>query len=179
MRIKYIAAIITFFATFGFSAFIALLFAAPRVYQVPPVSSSQYKPYDGRCNKRLGEKIKDFLNQDKQNGAERHRYEYSDEGEVISRLSLADQADSITLYAGQSSSMDASDFPRDFQAVWNEHMLAWSEYADFMQKAAKNKRTTAEDLYQRENAYIDDINSTWEEVLDTGRSHGADLPSGF
>jgi hypothetical protein len=178
MRSKHILGLITFIAAFAFSAFVALLFAAPKVYQVPPVPLSSPKTYDGRCNKRLGDKIEEFLNQDKRNGYERRRYDFSDEGEFVSRSSIAEQADSITEYASKSGAMDASGFPSDFQAAWDEHMTAWSNYADFMQKS-KNKRMTAEDLYQQKNSYVDEINSTWFEVLITGRKYGADLPEGF
>lgn len=176
MRSKHIAALITFFAAFAFSAFVASLFAAPKFYDVPPVKTYEYKNYNhNRCGK--GYKIKEFLLQDKQNGDDRRRYEYSDEG-TISRLSLAEEADRIRDYADESGSMDASEFPRDFRAAWREHMRAWSDYADFME-TAKTKRMTADDLSERENPYIKDINSTWYEVLEIGRSYGADLPAGF
>ncbi len=173
MRSKHIAALITFFATFAFSAFIALLFAAPKIYQIPPV-----KTYDSRCSKRLGVKIRGFLDQDKRNGFERRYYEFSDEGVVVSRSSVAEEADSITAYYSKSGSMNASDFPSDFQAAWDDHMRAWSEYSDFMQRA-KNRRLTSENIYQNRDEYIDDINSTWYEVLDIGRKYGADLPAGY
>lgn len=178
MRSKHIAALITFFAAFAFSAFIALLFAAPKVYQVPPVSSSSLRTYDSRCSRRYGEKIRMFLDQDKQNGAERRSSLYFDEDSDVSRQSITEEANSIAEYSNKSGSMDAGKLPSDFQSAWNSHMLAWSKYAEFMQKA-KTKKMDSEELYQRKNEYIDDINSTWDDVLETGRGYGADLPAGF
>lgn len=178
MRIKHIAALITFFATFAFSAFIALLFAAPKAYQVPPVVTNyELKTYN---HKRCGtsHKIKDFLEQDKRNGDGRLSSDFSDDDGTYSRSSISIFADSVSNYAKESGSMDDSGFPRDFQLAWREHMKAWSDYAEFLQKA-KNKRMTFADFESLTDEYSNEISVTWQETLSIGREHGADLPDGF
>jgi hypothetical protein len=170
MRSKHIAALITFFATFAFSAFIALLFAAPKLMEVPPVVTTfEVKTYKhNRCGTAY--KIKEFLERDKQNGlARRNADDVSD---------LSERAELTTEYAFTSSSMDASGFPRDFQRAWNKHMQAWKNHADFLRKES-NKRTVSEDFDGLEADNVSEINSTWREVLNIGREYGADLPQGF
>lgn len=173
MRSKHIAALITFFVTFVFSAFIALLFAAPRFYDVPPVVSPYLKTYDKRCGKSVGGKIEEFLNQDKRNGLERR--DFSD---APAAKSASERADSVSVYARKSGGMNANYLPREFQTAWNEHMKAWSDYAEFLQKS-KYKGTDSEEFKLRQREYISDIDSTWQETLHIGREYGANLPADF
>ncbi len=175
MRSKHIAALITFFATFAFSAFIALLFAAPKLKEITPaLTTFEVKTYN---HKRCGTayKIKDFLERDKQNGVIR-RNDDDDFSDDVSDLSR--RAESISKYAYTSGKMDASGFPRDFQAAWNEHMEAWRNRAVLLRKES-SKRTVSEDFAELENERVSEINSTWQEVLRIGREYGADLPAGF
>lgn len=174
MRSKHIAALITFFATFAFSAFIALLFAAPKLKEVTPVITTfEVKTYN---HKRCGTayKIKEFLERDKQNGLIRQVDD--DSSDDVSDLSR--RAEAISKYAYTSSKMDANGFPRDFQAAWNQHMEAWRNRAVLLRKES-NKRTVSEDFAELENEHVSEINSTWQEVLRVGREYGADLPEGF
>lgn len=178
MRSKHIAALITFFATFAFSAFIALLFATPKFYEVPPVKDYTFKSYHNGCRKGTGDKIKDFLVQDKQNGSNLDRYRLSYDEGFVTRASLEIFADSVSEYYALSTIMHSSHFPRDFQNAWSEHMGAWMEYEEFLQ-TSKNKRLTFEDFNSRAERYSDEITRTWKEVLRVGREHGADLPANF
>jgi hypothetical protein len=168
MRSKHIAALITFFVTFAFSAFIALLFAAPKIPYVPPVQNYEFKTYNNGCRKNTGDKIKLFLLRDKQNGVEKNEAENT----------LAAKSIAVAKYADESGSMDASSLPSDFQAAWREHMRAWRNYADVLQER-RDKLVDADEYRLRSNEYLDDISSTWEEVLRIGREYGADLPAGF
>lgn len=178
MRSKQIAALITFIATFIFSSFIALLFAAPKVYEVPPVApvyevkSFKHK----RCG--TGYKIKEFLEQDKRNGVGRLRYDFSPAKDSFTSSRISVFADSVEEYALESGAMDDSGFPRDFQLAWREHMKAWSDYGEFLQKA-KNKRMTFEDFDSLADEYSSEITITWQETLRIGREYGADLPANF
>lgn len=174
MRSKNIFGLITFFATFAFSAFIALLFAAPKVMEIAPVVTTfEVKTYN---HKRCGTayKIKEFLERDKQNGIIREDAdEYSDDVADLSK-----RAELISKYAYTSGKMDANGFPRDFQAAWNQHMEAWRNRAVLLRKES-NKSTVSEDFAEREHENVSKINSTWQEVLRVGREYGADLPAGF
>jgi hypothetical protein len=174
MRSKNIFGLITFFATFAISAFIALLFAAPKFMEVPPVVTTfEVKTYKhNRCGTAY--KIKEFLKRDKQNGLARSNAdEFSDDAS-----GLSSRAESVAKYAYTSSKMDVRDFPRDFQIVWNQHMQAWRNHASFLEKES-NKREISEDFDQLEAENVSEINSTWQEVLSVGREYGADLPEGF
>ncbi|MGC2235396.1 MAG: hypothetical protein WA584_04510 [Pyrinomonadaceae bacterium] len=174
MRSKNIFGLITFFATFAFSAFIALLFATPKFLEVSPgVKNFEVKTYN---HKQCGTayKIKQFLERDKQNGlARRNSDEFSDDDSDLSR-----RAEAISKYAYTSGKMDASEFPRDFQIAWNQHMEAWRNRAILLRKES-SKRTVSEDFAELENENVSEINSSWQEVLRVGREYGADLPKGF
>jgi hypothetical protein len=178
MRSKHIAALITFFATFAFSAFIALLFAAPKIPFVPPVTTYEFKSSNYRCKKKSVNKIEDFLVRDKQNGDEMDGYKLSYEDGFVLPSSVNVFANTVSEYVAESRSMDDSRFPRDFQNAWREHMDAWMEYEEFLQ-ASKNKRMTFEDFNSRTERYNDEISRTWKELLRIGREHGADLPDDF
>lgn len=179
MRSKHIAALITFSATFAFSAFIALIFAAPKIADVPPVRDYQFKSYSGNsCRKNTGHKIKEFLTRDKLNGSNRESVSLSYDEEYISRESLAVFSEGVTEYVAQSSSMDDSRFPSDFQRAWREHMSAWNDLAEFLEDS-KNESISYDEFYPRLYDYNDRISSTWQTTLRIGREYGADLPAGF
>ncbi|HEY0427964.1 MAG TPA: hypothetical protein VGC76_09295 [Pyrinomonadaceae bacterium] len=172
MRSKHIAALITFFATFAFSAFIALLFSPALIYQVPPVKNYEFRSSNNRCRKDTGYKIKTFLEQDKRNGISREKSESVDSSDFSKRAELINQ------YYFESSSMNVSDFPRDFQAAWSEHMNAWRNYGDFMEQEAAREETS-DNFRQNEYELVSDISTTWYEVLRVGREYGADFPNNF
>jgi len=178
MRSKHIAALITFFATFAFSAFIALLFAAPKIPFVPPVTSYEFKSSNYRCKPKSVNKIKDFLVQDKQNGNDMDLYKVSYKDGFATRESVGEFADSVSEYIALSTVMDDSRFPREFQNAWRAHMRAWSEYEEFLRNS-KNKRWSFEEFYSRTNVYNGEIRVTWHETLRIAREHGADLPDDF
>jgi hypothetical protein len=178
MRSKHIAALITFFATFAFSAFIALLFAAPKISDVPPVKDYEFKSFNNGCRKNTGYRIKEFLTRDKQNGSSLDNYRLLYEDGFVSRKSLVLFADGVSEYVAESGSMDASGFPRDFQGAWHAHMIAWSDYADFLQDS-KYKQMTFEEFNERADEYNSEISVTWYEALRVARENGAALPAGF
>jgi hypothetical protein len=149
MRSKHIAALITFFATFAFSAFIALLFATPKMPYVPPVNTYEFKSYSSKsCT---GSKIENFLVRDKRNGDEMDGYKLSYEEGFVLPSSLNVFANSVSEYVAESGSMDESRLPVDFQIAWREHMRAWSEYDEFLQNA-RNERMSFEERNIRDVA---------------------------
>jgi hypothetical protein len=175
MRSTNIFALTTFFVTFAFSAFIALMFGTPTISDVPPVATYyQARNFKSGSRNKMGDKIEQFLLQDKRNGYE--RLDYTDFSDEVSTLSK--RASSTFRYSTQSGAMDASDFPRDFRTAWEAHMKAWSDYAEFLKKESK-KAEQSEDFHQSSSEYSSDISSTWQEVLSVGREYGANLPAGF
>jgi hypothetical protein len=114
-----------------------------------------------RVIERNTNEIEAFLLRDINNGDARMDYKYTD-----------DYAEAVMKYWKTSSSMDASNFPQDFQESWREHMQAWGDYAQFL-KDKKESRSNA--LCNLEKGYIAEINRTWEEVKSTGRTYGSNL----
>jgi hypothetical protein len=174
MRSKHIAALIIFLATFSVSAFIASLFAEPKIFEVPPVNLVERK-VPKACDREMCEKITEFLLQDKRNGQTRRRSERSEED---SSSELSNEAARAYEYFDKSSSMDYSYFPRVFQAAWSKHMKAWGDYAEFLREE-NYKEEISDDFFQRRKEHIAAISSTWYKVLDVGRENCADFPEDF
>ena len=151
---RIITALVAFVSTFIFSAgLVRIIFPAPVVKYVYTESPRTFEP---RSND-----IESFLLRDISNGSARLDYKYTD-----------DYAEAVMTYWKTSSSMDASEFPQDFQDAWRLHMQAWGDYAEYLQdkKATKN-------IYPRgsEKRYNAEINRTWEDVLRIGRNYGSTL----
>lgn len=146
---RVITALVAFIATFIFSAgLVRIIFPAPAV------------EYNYIRQERVGvysQDIEEFIRQDELNGN--------------SRDYASDYPDSVLNYWKMSSSMDASQFPQDFQNAWRIHMRAWGDYAEFLQ-ARKAGRSGSYCQERRLNA---EINRSWEDVLRVGRSYGANV----
>lgn len=163
---RFITAIVAFVATFIFSAgLVRVIFPAP-VVQYVYVNRPQYI-------ERNTNAIESFILRDITNGENRmDRMSYSD-----SKFD-AEYADAVMDYVNTSSSMDASRFPQDFQNAWREHMRAWRNYAEFLEdlkNPAARKNLTDTDFRKAEKNYNDEINRTWEIVLQFGRNYGANV----
>jgi hypothetical protein len=81
----------------------------------------------------------------------------------------SDYSEAVMDYWKASSSMDASQFPQDFQIKWNAHMRAWRNYADYLAETKSSSRSNC----REGSRLIGEINRTWEEVKSTGRTYGA------
>ena len=146
---RIITALVAFVATFIFSAgLVRIIFPAPVVKYVYAERPRAFEP---RSND-----IETFLLRDISNG----------EGRVDLKHT-SDYAEAVMKYWKESSSMDASSFPQDFQNAWRVHMQAWGDYAEYLQAKKYSKNSPPEKRYNAE------INRTWEEVLRIGRTHGA------
>jgi hypothetical protein len=174
MRSKDIISIIAFISAFAFSAAFASIFidesltTSFKTFEKRDVRSSDCRADDKTCTDILA-----LLVQDIRNGEQRRsRFDYSldDEANVS-----ASRAASVEDYADASGNMEDAHLPADFRAAWREHMKAWSDYSDFLNKVSRKKISDSE-FEQKEDKYIYDINRTWATVLSIGRSYGADSP---
>lgn len=113
-------------------------------------------------------KLEEFIERDKMNGSLRN-----DRPVVGERIS-ANYALSVREYWESSSSMDASDFPRDFREAWNDHMKAWRDYSRYLE-SVRGQQVTKSDFRSGSERYDAEISRTWEIVLSTAREYGADV----
>lgn len=161
MRSKNILSIVAFVAAFGLSAAFASLFISQ--------------------NTATAEAITAFILQDYANGDTRDEKIYDlrvNNPSDVNSVAFADYAEAMEGYVDDSSSMDANDLPRDFQAAWREHMKAWRDYSNFLNQSADISGRTACSLRKfktKDNLLNREISRTWYEVLRIGRSYGADV----
>lgn len=113
------------------------------------------------------EKITSVLTEDIGNGViQRENY-----GNTISYLAIRTND-----YVTASESINTEGLPEDFQIAWQKHMQAWRIHADYL---IENKYSRGFDSeYDSISAdQIDEINTTWWEVLRIARQHGAVIPA--
>lgn len=147
-----ITALVAFVVAFVFSAGLVRI-----IFPAAPVATSCFKrPV---AVERSSNDIENFLLRDIRNGDARMDDRYTD-----------NYAKAVRDYWRASSSMDASEFPRDFQKAWRVHMQAWKNYADYLEESqySSERRNRGEG-----RMLIREINSTWEDVKGVGRNYGA------
>ncbi len=176
MRSKNILSVVAFIAAFGLSVAFASLFISKNTYSC---SSTNYLKY--KQNPATAEAITDLIHEDYVNGYNRSEKIY-DIGESyppdVNSVAFADYAEAIEGYVDDSSSMDANDLPGDFQTAWRGHMEAWRDYSTFLNQSADISGRTACSLRKfnaTESLHNQKINRTWFEVLQIGRSYGANV----
>lgn len=148
---RVIISIVAFTVAFIFSAgLVRIIFPAPAVQYVFTERPRVYE--------RSSNKIEQFLLRDISNGEARMDYKYTN-----------DYSEAVMDYWQASSSMDASDFPQDFQIKWRSHMQAWHNYADYLAETRSSARRDCSEGRR----LVNEINRTWEEVKSTGRTYGA------
>jgi hypothetical protein len=171
MRSKTIISLLTFALTFGFSAYFASFF-------LPETVKVQSFYYDDYVSVRTHAGILNLLRQDDINGNERGSI-YEDSEDQANNASLknyiAREAKLVNLYVDKSSSLNALNLPEDFKSAWRVHIKAWRTYSDFMNKSAKTKNIDADEFRVEADELVDDINSTWENVLETGEDYQENL----
>lgn len=169
---RIIVGIITFIVTFAVSVgLVWLLFGFPAkpTYTI----SSRHN-----CSERHANAIYSFLQRDINNGRGRDSRSFRTidwENAENSGYSIKNHADSVAEYVNDSSSMDASGLPQDFQTAWKNHMNAWRDYSEFLNEKKDSSKSylNEEDFAEFENPYNAEINRTWYEVLRIGRTYGA------
>ena len=117
--------------------------------------------------------IERLLQQDISNGRER-LWRANDSDYPSAKSYYERYAEAVEHYADDSGSMRYSHLPRDFQIRWNEHMRAWRDYSNYLNRS-RNSSSEDRRYYQDRNEYIVDINSTWYSVLRVGRKYCAEV----
>lgn len=185
MRSKTILSTAAFIVAFAASAAFASLFVTAETQTAPsyaPVSS--YKStscFKNRGSSTAADKIAALIRQDKANGRESGRGSYvagGDERPPFSGSLFPGYARAVERYVEASSGMKASDFPNDFQTEWREHMKAWRDYSEFlnrMKDSANRKGWSDAELDEVDDFHSREIDRTRQLVLQTGASHGADV----
>lgn len=165
---RFITAIIAFIATFAVSVGLVWL-----LFGFPVKSNDNYSSHN--CQEHYSSAIYSHLRRDITNGRERDARSFrSNNSEKDGKVgySIKIHANSVSQYVEDSSSMDVSNLPRDFQIAWQKHIDAWRDYADFLNEQ-KNSNSNDEDSEENGNFHTNEINRTWEDVLLIGENYGA------
>ena len=184
MRSKTILSTVAFIVAFAASAAFASLFITKTQTVSDYVPLNGYKStscFKDPNNSTAARKISALIRADNSNGRERSKTAYrigEDIRPPFTNAGFPEYAEAVQQYVAESSSMKSSDLPSDFQNVWNEHMTAWRDYSDFLNRMTKTSNRSALSVQELEN--IDDfhtreIERTWQTVLQTGVSYGADV----
>ncbi|MBA3601732.1 MAG: hypothetical protein H0W45_10990 [Acidobacteria bacterium] len=184
MRSKTILSTAAFIVAFAASAAFANLFITKTQTVSNYALDNGYKStscFTHRNNSTTADKISALIREDKNNESVSGRKSYlgtEDEPPPFTSSLFPDYAVAVKRYAGDSNSIKASDLPNDFQVEWRAHMKAWRDYSEFLNRMKKPSIRAA--LSNEEIKEVDDfhtriINGTWEAVLRTGASYGADV----
>ena len=184
MRSRTILSVIAFVAAFGLSAAFASLFITKTQ------TTSDYIPVNGynstscfkyKNNSATANKISALIRQDKRNGRESDQAYYRYGADIFSSSdssAFSGYAGAVEQYVDESSSMKASDLPGDFQTEWREHMKAWREYSEFlnrMKKSSNRAALSSQELKEIDSFHGREIERTWNEVLQTAVMYGANV----
>ncbi len=157
---KFITGIVAFTLTFIFSV---VLVGFPK---------ADFLPFEIRGNNQTQQNISSLLQRDVRNGDERFdKIDFRAERSAY----FAAYATAVNEYVDKSESMNDADLPTDFQSAWREHMKAWRDYANFLNKC-ETKKMDDSDFAQLDKNYNREISVTWQEVLQVGREYRATLP---
>lgn len=161
MKTKHILALVTFVATFVFSAsLVALLF--PKV-----VPQTRNVVSNHGCKTTTAQRITQLLQSDINNGSTRRDWESN-------QRSLSARTED---YVSASERLGYEDLPMDFQAAWQKHMQAWRKQANLYNTLDSDEfKDKAIERMSARNT--EEINRTWFEVLRIARQHGAMIPQG-
>lgn len=176
MRSKNILSIVAFVAAFGLSAAFASQFISKNTYSYNSTSYCKY-----RQKTATSTAIEALITADSINARTRYSKMY-DIGESYppapDSVAFADYAQAIKKYVDNSSSEATDNLPRDFKLAWREHLRAWRDYSNYLNKSAEisgSHSLTAEEFDDAEIFYSTEINRTFAEVLEIGSSYGADI----
>jgi hypothetical protein len=184
MRSKNILSIVAFIAAFGLSAAFASLFITKTQIVSDYIPVNEYNStscFKYKNNLATANKISALIRQDKRNGRESDRAYYRYGADIFSSSdssAISGYAGAVEEYVNQSSSMKADDLPSDFQVEWREHMKAWRDYSDFlnrMKKSSNREALSPDELKEIEVFHSREISRTWNEVLQTAVMFGANV----
>lgn len=198
MRSKTILSTAAFIVAFGFSTVLASLFitetqTAPiypsfnetKIETVPGYySDKDHKStscFKYKNNSSPANKISGLIRQDNLNGSENDQALFGDGEDIFSPSAISEfsrYAAAVEQYVDASSSMKTGELPIDFQTEWREHLKAWREYSEFlnrMKSVSSRKSLTTEELREVGNFHNREINRTYEVVLQTAEKYGANV----
>ncbi|MDQ3062067.1 MAG: hypothetical protein M3R14_04290 [Acidobacteriota bacterium] len=170
MRIKTILSTAVFIFAFVFSTAFASLFISENTFI--KVGYLKYKSIMSSADA-----VSALIREDVRNGRRLDGMFYGSYENP--RLPSAEFAGAVEQYVDDSSSIKTSHLPFDFQTTWREHMRAWREYSEFLNRTSNSSNRdnlSSEALENFEKLHSRDINHTWREVLQTGIEYGADVP---
>lgn len=171
MRSRSLISAVAFITAFAFSAAFAGLFIDKNAYQTK-TNCFHYKIQTAAA-------ITNFVQQDIRNGQKRESKLYGSLNEgfyPFTSWSIAEYAETVESYADDSGSMSYSHLPPDFQIKWREHMRAWRDYSNFLNRMKKHPhKLERERVHHLRYEYSREINKTWYEVLRVGRTYGAEV----
>ncbi len=183
MRSKTILSTVAFIVAFAASAAFANLFITKTQTVSEYVLVSNYRStscFTHRNNSTVPNKISALIREDKNNGLKRGKpYRVGEDVRPpFTNSGFPHYAEAVEQYIDDSSRMKVSDLPSDFETEWREHMKAWREYSEFLNrmKDSPNPRGwTNEELEEVDDFHSREIDRTWQVVLQTGANYGADV----
>lgn len=173
MRSKNILSIIAFITAFAFSSAFAFLFI-DRSPTKNSLAALKVRNVECRQDAETKNAIENLLRQDVRNGQERFWRIY-DSNNPSAKSYYERYTDSVEHYSDDSGSISYSHLPRDFQLKWNEHMRAWRDYSNYLNKVKNSSQSLDEDFYNKQKEYDVDINLTYYDVLLVGRTYCVDV----
>ncbi len=138
-----------------------------------------YLPFETVNNYRIQKNISSLLQQDINNGSERDIKIYSLIDAELSSDSVylsPEYAETISEYVDDSSSIEDTDLPSDFQLAWQNHLRAWREHANFLSKPkshCKMQKSGSEEFSRTFARQDEEITVTWRKVLAVAGKYGA------
>src|SRR5215204_1432559 len=165
MKLKHIAAIFVYFATFALSVLIVGLptvqsrsYKKPCVEKQMPVVSSETQ---------IQVRIRKFLEADFQTGIELA----NDKARLSHSNNIAAEKLATANLVEKMKKVKCEDLPPDFCAAWNEHVNAWSLMANFLD--SDYKIVQGEQGYRRK--LNEEISHTYQNLLAAARKYGVDF----
>ena len=177
MRSKNILSIVAFVAAFGLSAAFASLFISKN--STVGYNSTNYCQFKRKTPTATA--IANLIAADYSNARVRDRkiYAISETAAISSNsVAFADYARAIEEYADDSANISQNNLPDDFKRAWQEHLRAWRASSKFLNKAAEissRSSMTAEEFDEADSLYGQEIDRTFEKVLEIGNRYGADV----
>ena len=141
-----------------------------------PKTDYDTQVFELRSNIQVQQNISYLLNQDIRNGRDRDRKIYQNDFSYASIYNSEEYAEIINEYVDESSSLDDSQLPADFQLAWQNHMLAWREHANFLNRSkshCKLRKMNTEEFSQVFDRQDREITRTWRKVLSLAGKYGA------
>jgi len=183
MRSKTILSAAAFTVAFALSAAFASLFITKtQIAESVFIPVSGYKStscFKHKNNSATADKISALIAEDNSNGRSRKNHRVGEDVRPsFTSSEFSEYTEAVEQYVDESSSMKVSGLPGDFQIEWREHMKAWRDYSDFLNRMKKSSNRNAlsdEELENTDDFHSREIDRTWQIVLQSGVRYGADI----